>query len=230
MSAQQINFPNVTEIKSQVKFGSRTRAFLFGSSGSGKSTYIHHLLSDLERYFDPAPSRVLYFHRTLANEDFLLNNKIELRSDDPSNLVAELEADPSRLKNSLIILDDALNYIKSKAIVSLFTRLSNHSDISVMFVSQQLFGAHASLRTVYLNCNHFCLFSSPNDPSSVNILSSRLFPQKPRFLSDALRQVSQQSPYSPLHISTRPNFFLDQFRVFSGFLEGNFKLTIKSSY
>lgn len=222
MAAHQITFPTVTEINSLVKFGSRTRAFLFGSSGSGKSTYIHHLLSDLERYFSPVPSRVLYFHRTLANEDFLLNDKIELRSDDPSNLVAEVEGDPNSLKNALIILDDALNYVEGKAVVSLFTRLSNHSDISLIFVSQQLFGAHSSLRTVYLNCNHFCLFSSPNDPSSVNILSSRLFPLKPRFLSDALRQVSQQSPYSPLHISTRPNFVLDQFRVFSGLLEGNF--------
>ena len=224
MSAQQLNLP-VAEIKSLVKFGSRTRAFLFGSSGSGKSTYIHHLLSDLERYFSPVPTRVLYFHRTLANEDFLLNDKIELRSDDPSNLVAELEGDSaSKFRNALIILDDALNYIGGKAIVSLFTRLSNHSDISVVFVSQQLFGAHSSLRTVYLNCNHFCLFSSPNDPSSVNILSSRLFPQKSGYLSDAQRQLSQQSPYSPLHVCTRPDYVLDQFRVFSGLLEGSFKL------
>lgn len=223
MAAHQLTFPEPTDVRSLVKLSNRTRAFVYGASGAGKSSYIYALLSDLDKYFDPVPQRVIYFHKTLADNDLLLSEKIQLRSDDPLNLVNEMEAG-ANLSGSLIILDDALNYLsgKSSAIVALFTRLSNHSSTSVFFVSQQMFSGHHSLRTVFLNCNHFILFPARNDPSSLTILSSRLYPNKPRFFPDALRQISTRSPYSPLHINTKPDFILDQLRVFSGFLKGFF--------
>ena len=221
-----ILFSAPVDINEEIKFKCPTRAFVLGGSGTGKSTYLYNLVENVDKYFEKPPKRIVYFHKTLKDGSILMNPSVEVRGDDPENLIKEMENGKS-VQDSLIILDDGLNYLNGKAIVSLFNRLSNHNNTSVFFVSQQLFG-NPILRTVYLNCNHFILFGSRNDASSVSILSHRIYPNKHSFLPDALRQVIEQSPYSPLHVSTRPDFILDRLRVFSGLLQGTIKIPVSS--
>ena len=155
----------------------------------------------------------------MRNADILLNPHVEVRHSDPSELIRDMEGGKS-VENMLIILDDGLNYVNGKSgIVSLFNRLANHGGCSVFFVSQACFGGPL-LRAIVQNTNFFCLFPSRNDPTSLSILSARLFPSKPNFLPHALKQVSEQDPYSPLLVNTRPDFLWERMRVFSGFLQG----------
>ena len=161
----------------------------------------------------------------MKNTDLLLNEKVEIRHDNPAELIDEIEAGKS-MENGLIVIDDGLNYSsgKNSPIISLFNRLANHSNVSVIFISQSCFGS-SLLRAVVQNTNLFVVFPSRNDPTSLTILSSRLFPSKPQFISSALKQIAAKDPFSPLLISTRPDHLWEKMRVWSGFLEGKLKLS-----
>jgi hypothetical protein len=88
----------------------------------------------------------------------------------------------------LIILDDLMDETDQK-VVSLFTKKSQHRNISVMYIVQNLFhrGKHHSL-----NAHYMVLFKNPRDVSQIMELAHQMYPGERNL---ALKPLPELRPY-----------------------------------
>ena len=62
----------------------------------------------------------------------------------------------------LLILDD-LMHETNDVVTKLFTRLSHHTNTSVIFITQNIFGGGKETRTITLNAQYMVLFKNVRD-------------------------------------------------------------------
>jgi len=91
---------------------------------------------------------------------------IQLAEDVPGDL--ESMINPS--KRNLVVIDDLMQELSNdQRITSLFTKGCHHRNLSVIFISQNIFHRGKELRNMSLNCHYLVLFfKSPRDSSQVN--------------------------------------------------------------
>jgi len=111
--------------------------------------------------------------------------------------------DPQR--NNLIIIDDLMNEAGDDVKVSnLFTKGSHHRNLSVVYISQNLFHQGKQNRTMSLNCHYFVLFKNARDKSQIHHLSRQMFPSNPKYLQESYDDATKE-PYSYLFIDLKPS-------------------------
>ena len=69
------------------------------------------------------------------------------------------------------------------AVVNLFTKGSHHNNLSVIFITQNLF--HRGQREISLNSNYIVIFKNPRDRAQIRHLARQLCPENPKFLQEA---------------------------------------------
>ena len=96
-------------------------------------------------------------------------------------------------------------------VTALFTKQSHHRNISVMFISQNLFNQGKGNRTISLNCHYMVLFKNPRDSSQIIHLAKQMYPGKPGFLKGIFQDATNE-PYGYLFIDLKQNT-PDHFRL-----------------
>ena len=86
---------------------------------------------------------------------------------------------------------------------NLFTN-GRHLNLSVVFVSQNLFYAGKKCRTISLNSTYIVVFKNPRDQSQIRHLACQMFPSKPKFLQAAYEEETKD-PYRYLFLDFHPN-------------------------
>ena len=82
-----------------------------------------------------------------------------------------------QLENCVIILDDLMDLaMKQPAILSIFTEGSHHRNVSVIFLSQNVFHQGKHSRTMSLNVQYMVLFKNARDQSQIQTLARQMFP------------------------------------------------------
>jgi hypothetical protein len=80
-------------------------------------------------------------------------------------------------KKILLILDDLMqNCSKDKGVLDIFTTNSHHLNISIIYVTQNIFSNGKNSRTISLNCQYMILTNNPRDRQQVKILGQQMFP------------------------------------------------------
>jgi hypothetical protein len=86
----------------------------------------------------------------------------------------------------LIIFDDLTNeIINNHDMLKLFTQGMHHRNISVIFMSQNIFQQGKHARTIALNVKYLVLFANPRDNLQVSYLGRQIFPGKSERLVEA---------------------------------------------
>lgn len=100
----------------------------------------------------------------------------------------------------LLVLDDLVyRVIQSFDYMELLTIHVHHMNISVIFISQNLFPQGKYSRVISLNCQYLVLFGNPRDNFQVKFLSTQLYPGQTKYFLDAYEKATQK-PYSYLLI------------------------------
>lgn len=98
----------------------------------------------------------------------------------------------------LLILDDLVyRVIQSFDYMELFTIHVHHMNISVIFISQNLFPQGKYSRVISLNCQYLVLSKNPRDNFQVKYLATQLYPNRTPYFLDAYEKATQK-PYSYL--------------------------------
>ena len=105
-----------------------------GPTGSGKSVFTQRLLKQAKTIISPPPERILYCYG-VYQEIFSKMEGIEFIEGLPS--LSEFDGS----KRSLVVLDD-LMHETTDVVTKLFTRLSHHTNTSVVYITQNLFHAN----------------------------------------------------------------------------------------
>jgi len=193
------------------KFQHPCSIILSGVSMSGKSTFAKNLIQNLSM-FSEIPKRVLYSY----SEDQPLYEQMNHHN---ISFVKGLDFNMECTDNepTLLIVDDQMAESgKDNMIRNLFTKGVHHKNISLLYITQNLYHQGKYSRDMRLNAHYLIIFKSPTFVSQVQHLNRQLFPSHPRFLVEAYKNATI-TPYSYLFINLHPHCE-DELRVRSGIL------------
>ena len=91
----------------------------------------------------------------------------------------------------------------NQLVENLFTN-GRHLNLSVVFVSQNVFYTGKKCRTISLNSTYIVVFKNPRDQSEIRHLACQMFQSKPKFLQAAYEE-EMKDPYRCLFSDFHPN-------------------------
>ena len=96
-------------------------------------------------------------------------------------------------EHDLIVLDDLMHEVlNSKTKELMFTRGCLHRKLSVVFITQNIYGQGKSARTITLNCWYMVLFKNMGGTSQIQTLGRQLFPGKSPLLTEAFDDATKE--------------------------------------
>ena len=148
-------------------------AILAGPSSCGKTTLLKKVLERCQEFIQPSPQRIVwYYKRWQPTYD-------ELTRTIPSIEFREGLPDPPSYCSSptLYILDDLMSSASgSDTVCNMFTEGSHHLNISVFFISQNMFYQSKHNRSIQLNTSYLIIFKNPRNTLQVSILARDMYP------------------------------------------------------
>ena len=76
---------------------------------------------------------------------------------------------------------------------NLFTKISRHNEVTVIFITQNLFHAGGQHRTRNLNVQYLVLFKNPRDQTIVDFVGRQAFPNNRNFLIEAFNDATKNA-------------------------------------
>lgn len=154
-------------------------AIISGPTHSGKSVLIRRIVEyypEISNILNNKVRVLWVFGEHLKMFDIPLRNpNIEVRYIDflPSNDQLRQE------KPDLLIIDDLMTELGGdKELANIFTKLSHHNDMSVIFVVQNLFNKGSFMRTISLNAHYIFLMKNVRDQSQIANLGRQIYPRE----------------------------------------------------
>ena len=167
-----------------------------GPTGSGKSVFVQRLLKHAAAVIDPAPERILYCYG-VYQPIFSKFEGIEFNEGLPS--LDEFDGK----KHSLVIIDD-LMHETNNVVSKLFTKVSHHTNTSIIFITQNIFHPGKESRTIALNTQYLILFKNVRDKSQIAYLARQMYPASPKHMVEAYTDATCE-PYTYLFVDLKPN-------------------------
>lgn len=171
---------------------------LSGATGSGKTQWLLRFLENSQVLIDPSPNHILYCYGEVNPSVLELRKKgIEIFQGVPSeDFIKEKQ------KPLLLILDDLMFNIDNQFLNLLFTRGSHNWNVSIIFVTQSIFGK--DIKTVRANAHYLVLMKNPSAQLHIRTIGSQLFPRMLNYFMDSYRDATKES-FSYLVINMHPN-------------------------
>jgi hypothetical protein len=143
-----------------------------GPSRSGKTHWVMNLLR--ERRIEPVPHRIIYCY---AHWQEKYDELKQFAPNTHFNQGLPYAYFLKQLENCVIVLDDLMDVaMKEPTIMSIFTEGSHHRNVSVIFLSQNIFHLGKHSRTMSLNVQYMVLFKNARDQSQIQTLARQMFP------------------------------------------------------
>jgi hypothetical protein len=105
---------------------------------------------------------------------------------------------------NLIICDDMMEQCDQR-IAEVFTKHSHHRNLSLLFLTQNLYQKGQRMRNMNLNSSYLVLFKNPREINQISYLARQMYPPElARFLQQAFVDGTSQ-PYGYLLIDLKQN-------------------------
>lgn len=152
-----------------------------GPTGCGKTVFVQKFLQYINAMTDSHFARILFYYSEWqpTYSEYPNAQSIEFREGLPQSSDYSSDSRPK-----LIVIDDLMRESSNNTIVDLFTKGSHHKNLSVIFITQNLFHQGRGQRDISLNTNYIILFKNPRDRAQVQHLARQIYPENPRFLQE----------------------------------------------
>ena len=168
-----------------------------GPNGRGKSVWTKKLL--LSSLIQPSPERIIWCYGQLQP---LYDNirkripRIEFVNGIPDHLNDQHYIDVS--KRNVLVFDDLMTEAKcDQRITDLFTKGCHHRNISVVYLTQNLFPQGKACRDIILNTQYMVLFNNPINRQQVATLARRIYPSTTAVF---MKQIERATSYPYGHL------------------------------
>ena len=91
----------------------------------------------------------------------------------------------------LLILDDLMSETND-SVSNIFTKVSHHRNVSVMYLTQNLFYKSKQTRTMSLNAHYIVLFKHPRVAMQVSSLARQMYQGQNKFLAEAFKAATEK--------------------------------------
>ena len=147
-----------------------------GPTQSGKSYFVYNLLRNRQDLIIPASKKIIYCYsvwQPLYSKMLVDITGISFNKGIP---------DISTEKDVIVILDDLMNEcLEDKSILSMFTIGSHHKNISVIFLTQNIYEKGKYARSISLNSHYLIIFQNRRDKAQIQHLGRQLYPKESNF-------------------------------------------------
>lgn len=168
-------------------------ALLAAPSHAGKSTWCQKLVRHADQMISPPVSNIIWCY-TIAQP--------WMKDLTPKVTFHQGMIDITRVPGgSLLLLDDLQQSLTSKD-SALATKISHHKNISVVYITQNLFYKGSAHRDLSLNANYIILFKNPRDKGQASVLARQLYPGKTEYFMKSYSDATEK-PYGYLLINLR---------------------------
>jgi GTPase SAR1 family protein len=156
-----------------------------GPTGCGKTVFTFKFISESMHMITPAPEKIIYCYgeyQPVFNEY-------------PNVIFNEGLPDISQFdgkERTLLILDDLMTET-TDSVSNIFTKVSHHRNVSVLYLTQNLFYKSKQNRTMSLNAHYIVLFKNPRDAMQVATLARQMYPGKGQFLVEAFKDATEKA-------------------------------------
>ena len=184
-------------------------AIVAGPTGCGKTVFTLKFITLASG--TPVPEKIIWCFGVYQDE-FNKYPDIDFREGLP---------DPNTFDGTtktLLVIDDLMSET-DESVTKIFTKISHHRSVSVLYLSQNLFFGGKQNGTISLNTHYMVLFRNPRDASQISVLGKQMYPNKSKILVEAFRDA-KFSPYGYLLIDLRPELE-DKFRLRTGIFPGD---------
>lgn len=184
-----------------------------GQSGSGKSQLTENLLRE-KTLFQVPPKKIVYcYDRWQPRFDRMkTKDKIQFYEGIPDPTHLDKWFKPT--KGGLLVLDDLMaEGSDDKRVLDLFTKDSHHRNITVLYLTQDLFPPGKFSKTISHNAHYIIAFKSPRDQTGIRNLLLQAYPQRWRHALDLFNKATSR-PYDYLFIDVHPASD-DRYRLWS---------------
>jgi hypothetical protein len=181
-----------------------------GPTSSGKSVFTFRLITEANKQITPPPEKIVYCYGEYQTE-FKKYPWVTFKEGSPD--VSEFDGS----QRTLLILDDLMTKTNND-VSDIFTKISHHRNVSVIFLTQNLFYQTKQSRTMSLNSHYLVLFKNPRDALQVATLGRQMYPNNSKFLVEAFRDATEK-PYGYLLLDLRADT-LEKFRVRTNIFAG----------
>lgn len=148
---------------SMIKFKHPFSAIIAGPSGSGKSYFVNNFLNNIHVMSDTSFSKIYWHYGTWQKLYNNISNVTFLEG------LPDIENIDGR-EPQLIIIDDLMREADER-IVDIFTKWVHHKNLSVFFLTQNLFHQGKGQRDISLNAHYIVYFKNPRDKAQILHLS-----------------------------------------------------------
>ena len=97
-----------------------------------------------------------------------------------------------------IVIDDL--FTEAQHFTELFTKVARHRNVTVIFITQNMFHQGGQHRTRNLNVHYLVLFKNPRDQTVIDYVARQAYPNNKRFLIDAYHDATNNKPHGYLFI------------------------------
>ena len=170
-------------------------AIVSGPTGCGKTQFTLRLIKHARTMISPPPQRIVWCFG-VYQQLFSDVTGVEFHEGIPS-----LDTFDGQ-QRTLLVLDDLMQETDSR-VTSIFTKISHHKNVSVIYLTQNLFYGSKQNRTISLNSQYFVLYKNVRDANQAAYLARQMYPGKSAFMVDAFKDATKQ-PYSYLLVDLRP--------------------------
>ena len=168
-----------------------------GPTGCGKTEFTIRLLQNCKFVISPAPDKIIWCFG-VWQKSFERINDVEFHEGIP-----DLSTFDGK-NRTLLVLDDLMHETKDDRVSKIFTKISHHMNVSVLYLTQNLFYSGKQNRTITLNAHYLVLFKNPRDVTQIACLARQMYPHKSKFMIEAFNDATMK-PYSYLLVDLKPD-------------------------
>jgi len=91
----------------------------------------------------------------------------------------------------------------NQLVANVFTKISHHRNVSVVYLTQNVFDKNKYARMISLNAHCLVLFKNPRDATQFATLARQMYPNASKFAIEAYKDATS-APYGYLLIDLKP--------------------------
>ena len=162
---------------------------IVGPSGSGKTHFVCKLLQSNYKFKNKFNK--IYWHQGgdgeagLTQTEFCKLKNIKVINGFDENWSSRLK------KHDVIVIDDLYQEAnKQDDFNNLFTKIARHREVTVIFITQNLFQQGGNHRTRNLNVHYLVLFKNPRDQTVIDFVARQAYPHNKKYLINSFHDAT----------------------------------------
>jgi hypothetical protein len=157
-------------------------AIVSGPSGCGKTQFTLRFIDHVQYMVKPSIEKIIWCYG-IYQELFEKYSGIQFHEGLPDLNIFDGK------ERTLLVIDDLMAETDDR-VAQLFTKISHHKNVSILYLTQNLFYNNKHMRTISLNAHYLVLFKNVRDSTQVSNLARQMFPGKSHFMIEAFADAT----------------------------------------